>query len=161
MISAGNQFEIDAAALLEIGELRDFEAVQHHLPAHAPCAERWILPVVFFEFQIVFAEVDADGFETAHVLFDHVGGRRLQDHLKLHVFVEAVRVIAVASVGGASAGLHVGGAVRLRSERAQEGFRARGAGADFHIERFLNNAAAAAPILFELENDFLKGRHVG
>ena len=120
----GHQVQIDAAALLEISELRDFEPIQHHLPAHAPCAERWIFPVVFFEFQIVLAEIDPDGLEAAHVLFDHVGGRWLQDHLKLHVLVEAIRIVAIAPVRGPAAGLHVRGAVwlgaRARAETSRD-----------------------------------------
>ena len=104
----------------------------------------------------MLAQIDADGFEAAHVLLDHVGGRGLQDHLKLHVLVEAIGIVAVAAIGGAAAGLHVGGAVGLRAERAQEGFRARGAGADFHVERFLNDAAALAPVLLEPEDHLLE-----
>ncbi len=158
--SVGNfrrdQIEIDASDLLEVSELRDFEAVQHDLPAYAPCSERRVFPVVLFELEIVLAEVDADRFEAAHVLVDHVGGRGLQDHLKLHVLVEAVGVVAVTSVGGTAAGLHVGGAVRLRPERAQEGFGAGCARADFDVVRLLDDAAAVAPIALEVENDFLK-----
>ena len=101
-------------------------------------------------------EVDADGFEAAEVLLDHVGGRGLQDHLQLRVLVEAVGIVAVAAVGGAAAGLHIGDAVGLRAEHAQEGLRAHGAGADFHVVRLLNDAAALGPVLFQLEDDFLK-----
>jgi hypothetical protein len=36
----GHRLEIDAAHLLEIGELRDFHAVQPDLPPEAPGAER-------------------------------------------------------------------------------------------------------------------------
>ena len=32
--------QVDAAALLEVSELRDLQTVQHHLPADAPGAER-------------------------------------------------------------------------------------------------------------------------
>src|SRR5579862_599207 len=40
----GYQVEIEAAALLEISELRDLHAVEHHLPADAPGAERGRFP---------------------------------------------------------------------------------------------------------------------
>src|SRR5262245_4047338 len=46
---AGDRREIHAADLLEVGELRDLQAVEHHLPADAPGAECWRFPVVLFE----------------------------------------------------------------------------------------------------------------
>ena len=60
----GNQIQIDAAALLEVRELRDLQSVEHHLPADAPRAERRRLPVVFFELDVVLAEIDADRLEA-------------------------------------------------------------------------------------------------
>src|SRR5262249_44280651 len=44
----GDEVQIDAAALLEVGELRDLQAVEHDLPAYAPGAEGGRFPVVFF-----------------------------------------------------------------------------------------------------------------
>src|SRR5947209_6606073 len=41
--------EVHAAALLEVGELRDLQAVKHHLPANAPRAQRRRLPIVFLK----------------------------------------------------------------------------------------------------------------
>src|ERR1019366_8721735 len=49
-----NWVKVDAAALLEVGELRDLEAVEHDLPADAPRTQRWRLPVVLFELDVVF-----------------------------------------------------------------------------------------------------------
>jgi len=53
--------EVHPAALLEVGELGDFEAVEHDLPANAPGSADGPLPVVFLELDVVLAEVDADG----------------------------------------------------------------------------------------------------
>ncbi len=50
---AGDRLQVDAAHLLEIGELRDLQAVEHHLPADAPGAERRRLPVVLLEADVV------------------------------------------------------------------------------------------------------------
>ena len=44
---------VDAADLLEIRELADFQAVEPHLPAEAPGAERRRLPVVLDEAHVV------------------------------------------------------------------------------------------------------------
>jgi hypothetical protein len=64
------------------------------------------------------------------------------------MLVEAVGILAVAAVGRAAAGLHVGDAVGLGTEHAQEGLGAHGAGADFHVVRFLNHTAVLRPKLF-------------
>src|SRR5690242_19239730 len=60
----GNGRQLDAAGLLEIGELGDLEAVEHHLPPDTPGAERRRLPVVFFEADVVLPRVDAARLET-------------------------------------------------------------------------------------------------
>ncbi len=64
---AGDGVEVHAAALLEVGELGDLQAVQHDLPADAPGAADGPLPVVFFELDVVLGEVDADGVERLEV----------------------------------------------------------------------------------------------
>ena len=153
----GDEVQVNTAALLEVSELGDFHAVEHDLPADAPGTEGGVLPVILFKFEVVLAEVNADGFEAAHVLFDDVCGGGLEDDLQLHVFVEAVGVIAIAAIGGATAGLHVAGAVGVGAEGAQEGFGAGGAGTHFHVIRLLNDAAARAPVLFQTEDIFLEG----
>ncbi len=48
-----DRLELEAARLLEVGELGDLHAVEHHLPADAPRAERRRLPVVLLEAQVV------------------------------------------------------------------------------------------------------------
>ena len=51
---------VEAADLLEIGELRHLHAVAPHLPAEAPGAERRALPVVLDEADVVQLRVEAD-----------------------------------------------------------------------------------------------------
>ena len=72
------------------------------------------------------------------------------------MLVEAVGIVAVAAIGGAAAGLHVGDAIGFGPEHAQESFRAHGAGADFDIVGLLNDAAALGPVFFQLEDDRLE-----
>ena len=50
-----DQIQIDPAALLEISELGDLQAIQHHLPADAPGAQRGRFPVILFELDVVLA----------------------------------------------------------------------------------------------------------
>ena len=45
--------EVDAAALLEVGELGDLQAVEHDLPADAPGSKGGRLPVVFFKLDVM------------------------------------------------------------------------------------------------------------
>jgi hypothetical protein len=54
---AGDRLAVDAANLLEVGELRHFHAVEPDFPAQAPSAERRIFPVVLDEADVVLLEV--------------------------------------------------------------------------------------------------------
>ena len=157
----GDEVEIEAAALLEVGELGDFEAVEHDLPADAPGAEGRGFPVVLFELDVVLGEVDADGFEAAEVLIDDVGGRGLEDDLELLVLIEAIGVFAVAAVGGAAAGLNISDTIWFRAKNAQKCFGGHGAGADFEVVGFGDNAAAVGPVFFEGEDGVLEGGGLG
>ena len=123
----------------------------------APSVGRF--PVVFFELDVVLFQVDADGFEAAQVLIDHVVGRRLQNYLQLLVLIQAVRIFAVAAVGGAAAGLDIGDAIWLGPEDAQKCFGAHGARADFHVVGLLNDGAAVGPVALQFEDGFLKVVH--
>src|SRR5579883_2386574 len=153
----GYQVEIEATALLKVGELGDLEAVEHHLPADAPGTEGWSFPIVLFELDVVLGEVDSDGGEAAEVLVDDVGGGRFEDDLKLLVLVEAIGIFAVAAVGGAAAGLDVSDAVGIGAEDAEEGFGGHSAGADLDVIGFLDDAAAVGPVFFEGEDGVLEG----
>src|SRR5260370_1110900 len=79
----GDGVEVDAAALLEVGELGDLETVEQDLPADPPRAESRRFPIVLFETNIVLLEVDADGSEAFQIDVLDVDRRRFQDHLKL------------------------------------------------------------------------------
>ena len=48
-----NGLAVDAAALLEVGELGHLHAIEPHFPAHTPGAEGGGLPVVFDETDVV------------------------------------------------------------------------------------------------------------
>ena len=149
--------EVDAAHLLEVGELGDLEAVEHHLPADAPRAERRRLPVVLLEADVVLARLDAARLEALQVERLNLVGRRLHDHLELVVLEEPVRVLAEAAVVGAPRRLDVGDVPVPRAEHAQRRLRVRGARADLEVERLLDQAALRRPELGELEDEVLEG----
>ena len=56
---------VEAANLLEVGELRHLHAVAPHLPAEAPGAERRALPIVLDEADVVIERIDADGAQLS------------------------------------------------------------------------------------------------
>ena len=87
-----------------------------------------------------------------------VGGRRLEDDLELVVLVQAVRVLAVAAVGGPPRRLHVRDLPRLGTEHAQERLRVHGARADLGVPGLVDQAAALRPVLLERGHDLLEGQ---
>ncbi len=158
---SGDGIEVNAAALLEIRELRDFQAIEHDLPSNAPSAERGRLPVVFFELDVVLAQVDADGGQRRKIEVLHVGGRRLEDDLKLHVLEEAIGIFSVAAVSRTPRGLHVADAIGLGAKHAEKRFGRHGAGADFDVVGLLQHATVVCPEILQAKDEFLKGQRIG
>ena len=147
---------LDAAHLLEVGELRDLHAVEPDLPAKAPGAQRGALPVVLDEADVVLGRVESDGLERAEVEVLRVGRARLDEHLELVVVLEAVGVLAVAAVGGAAAGLRVAGAPGRLAERAQQRGRVERAGAHLGVVRLHDGAAVPGPVVLEGQDHVLE-----
>src|SRR6202166_2190940 len=148
---------VEAPHLLEVGELRDFHAVQPHLPAQSPCTQGGRLPVVFDKTDVMRQQVEPDGAQGIQVQFLKVIRRGLDADLELIVMLQAKRVIAVASVSGTARRLHVGRAPGFRAHRAQERCRVERAGAHFHIVGLQDNAALPGPIFLQRKNEILKG----
>src|SRR6478736_5065324 len=126
---AAHGLAIEATGLLEVGELADLEAVQPHLPAEPPSAERRALPIVFDEAHVVLEGLGADRLQRLEVQVLNVDRARLQDDLELIELLQAVRVVTVTTVRGATRGFDVGRVPRFRTQRAQERSRVVRAGA--------------------------------
>src|SRR5436305_8847855 len=154
-----DRLQLQPARLLEVGELGDLHAVEHHLPADPPGAERGGLPVVLLEAEVVLGEVEPDRLQAADVEPLHVERRGLEDHLELVVLAEPERVVAIAAVGRPARRLHVGDAPRLGPPDAQEGVGMHGAGPPREAERVLQHAPLAGPEFRKLEDQLLKGLH--
>ena len=99
------------------------------------------------------------GLEAVEIDLLHFVGRRLQDHLQLVVLEQAIRVLSEPAIVRPPRRLDVGDIPRRRAEHAQQRFRMRGAGADFEVERLLDQAALRGPEVLQLENQVLE-RHV-
>ena len=148
--------QLHAARLLEVRELRNLLAVEHHLPADAPRAERRRLPVVFLEPDVVLPRIDAARFQALEIHLLHIVRRRLENDLKLMVLEQAVRVLAEAAVGRTPRRLHVRDVPVPGPEHAEKRLRMHRAGADLDVERLLQRAPARCPEFGQLENEVLK-----
>ena len=154
----GHGVALEAAHLLEVGELRHLHAVDPHFPAQPPGAQRGAFPVVLDEAHVVRVHVDADGAQRPQVQLLDVVGRGLHEHLELEVVLGAVRVLAVAAVRRAAAALHVAGAPRVGAQRAQRGGRGVRAGAHLVVVGLQDDAALVPPVALEVHDDVLERR---
>ena len=153
---AHDGFEIDAADLLEVSELRDFHAIEPYFPAETPCAEGGGFPVVVDEADVVLFGIDSDFAERSDVQVEDVERAGLEHDLELVVVLHAVGVVAVAAVLGAAAGFDERGVERLGAERTQEGGGVERSGALFDVVGLGDQAAALAPIVLEREDQVLE-----
>src|SRR5213079_2200031 len=89
-----------------------------------------------------------------HVL--HIRWRRLQDHLKLVIVLQPVRILAVAPILRPPRRLYIRRAPRPRTQRAQGRRGMKCARAHLHIVRLQNEAALLRPEILEREDQVLK-----
>ena len=71
---AGDRVAVEAADLLEIGELSHLHAVAPDLPAQAPGAQRRAFPIVLDKADVVQVWVDADGFQRTQIEVEDILG---------------------------------------------------------------------------------------
>ena len=154
----GHGVDLDTAHLLEVRKLRDLHTVEPDLPAKAPGAQGRALPVVLDKADVMVVGVQANGGQRTQVELLGVDRRRLDEHLELIVVLHAVRVLAVAAVGGTAARLSIAGAPLGGTERAQCGRGMEGTGTDLGVIGLHNNAALLAPVLLEAQDDVLEGK---
>ncbi len=81
----GHRLALQAADLLEVGELRHFHAIQPHFPAESPGAQRRVFPVIFHETDVVNGRVHTQLFQRTEVQLLNVVRRRLNHYLELIV----------------------------------------------------------------------------
>src|SRR5215471_3694570 len=74
------------------------------------------------------------------------------------MFVQAVGVLAVASIGRPARWLDISDAIGSGTEDTKERFRVHGAGANFGVVGLLENAPLVSPEVHEFENEILKGK---
>ncbi len=148
----------DAADLLEIGELADLHAIDPDLPAEAPGAQGRAFPIILDKADVVPGGVDADRGEAREIKLLAVCRGRLQDHLKLVMQLQPVRVVAIAAICRPARGLDISGAPGLGAERLQRRRRMKRARADLDIVGLEDHAALPRPIALQLEDQRLKAQ---
>src|SRR5690606_22099544 len=158
---AGHRIALDAADLLEVGELGDFHAVEPDFPPQAPGAEGRRFPVVLDEADVMHQGVHADAAQRFQVELLDVRRVRLEHYLELVIVLQTVGVLAVAAIGGPAGRLHIGGVPGFRTDGAQEGGGVEGAGAHFHIVGLQDHAALFGPELLQGQDQVLEGAHGG
>src|SRR6185437_16453158 len=100
--------------------------------------------------------IEAERGEAAQIQVQDLERRRFDDHLVLVVVLQTEWIVTVATVGGAARGLQVGGAPRLRPDRAQKGRRVESPGSDFHVVGLQDEATLVRPVALQSENELLK-----
>jgi len=152
------RIEVDAAYLLEVGELGALHPVDPHLPAQAPRPQRGRLPVVLDKADVVLGQVDAQVLQGRQVEFLDVVRTGLQDHLVLVVMAEPVRVFPIAPVGGADGRLHIGHPPGIGAQHPEKGRRVESPGSYLGMVRLPDDAALSCPILLQTQEYVLEGR---
>ncbi len=105
--------------------------------------------------------VQPDFLQRAEIKLLHIGGVRLQHDLKLIIMLKAVRVLAIAPVTGAAAGLHKGGAPIARTQRAQRGGGVKRARPHLHVIRLQDHTALLGPIGLQGQDQILESQLLG
>jgi hypothetical protein len=104
----------------------------------------------------VLTRVDPTRFEALKVDVLNLIRGRLQNHLELVVFEQAVRVFPEATICRPPRRLNICHVPMTRTEDAQEGLGVHRAGADFDVERLLDEAPLRGPVFRELEDQVLQ-----
>ena len=94
---ARDDLEIEAADLLEIGELADLHAVAPDFPADARGTQGWALPVVLDKADVVQLEVDGERRQAFEIDLLDVVRRRFEDDLELIIALQPIGVNAARS----------------------------------------------------------------
>ena len=130
--------------LLEVCKLRDLLTVEHDLPTNAGSAPHGPLPVVLFEFYVVFVQANAHRRQRIEVDHLNVGRRRFKDDLELMMFFEAVGIFSIASIDRASGRLDISHAIRFRPQSPEKSLRVHRSRTHLHIVGLLQDASLAS-----------------
>ena len=101
--------------------------------------------------------VDTDVAQRIQIQLLDIGRVRLEHHLELIIMLQTVGVLAIAAIGRAAAGLHIGRVPDFRADRAQEGGRVEGACTYLHVVGLQDYAALLRPEGLQGKDQALEG----
>src|ERR1039457_2176155 len=148
-------------SLLEVGELRDLQPVEHDLPAHAPRTQRRRFPVIFFELDVVLAQINPNRTQRLQIQLLHVLRWRFQNHLQLHVLEQPVGILPIAPVRWTPRRLHIRNFIGLRPQHAQKRLRRHGSRSNLNVVGLLQYTSTLRPKGLKAQDKFLKCQRIG
>jgi hypothetical protein len=155
-MASRSMLQVNAAHLLEVGELRHLHPVQPDLPAQSPCPKGRRFPVVLDEPDVMLQGIDAEPDQAFKVQFLYILRMGLQDHLELIIVLHPVGVLAVTAIGRPARRLYIGGAPGLGTEYTQKGGWMEGTCTDLNIVGLMNDAALRSPVILQGQYKLLK-----
>src|SRR3954470_21642177 len=90
--------------------------------------------------------IDTERAQRFKIKVNDIERGRFEHNLELVVVLHAIRIVAIATILRTARWLHVCCAPGLRSDGSKERRGVRSSGADFHIVRLQNGAAAITPV---------------
>ena len=104
--------------------------------------------------------IDTEASQGVQVELQDVRWGGLHDHLELIIVLEPVGVFAVAAVGGAAGGFHIGHVPRFGAKNPEKGGGIEGAGPLFGVIGLLDDASLLGPVSLQGEDKVLKGQRM-
>ena len=106
-------------------------------------------------------QINPNRRQRLQIKFLHILRRRLQNHLKLHVFEQPVRILPIPPIRRTPRRLHISDLVRIRSEHAQKRLWRHRSCPNFNVIRLLNHRAPRGVKRLQLKDEFLKRQRFG
>jgi hypothetical protein len=100
--------------------------------------------------------IDAERLQALEIDLLNIDGRGFDDDLILIIVLEAIGILSVSAIGGATGRLHIGDLPGFRSQDPEKGGRVKSPCAHFDIIGLLNHTALIRPESLQGEDQFLK-----
>ena len=152
-------FAINAANLLEVGELRHLHAVEPDFPSQTPGAQRWVLPIVFHEADVVLFRSKPISASTGPDTTPECWLVPASTPLDTGNSAANDSGFTVTTIFGAATRLHISG-FPGSGPNAQEGSGVAGAGTHFHVIGLQQRAPWSIPVTLQTQDELLESQHV-
>ncbi len=140
-----DRIQIHPPALLKVRKLRNLQPIQHHLPPDAPRAANRPLPVVLFELNVVFFQIDPDRHQRLEIHLLNIYRWRLQDHLQLRMTKQPIRILPIPPIRRPPRRLRISDPHRFRPQHPQKSIWRHRPRPHLNVIRLLQHAPAVRP----------------